>query len=180
MLNALGPPRVGSVGRFQNVMNEPAQASPGVCPLCSVTVDNKASQVGIWTGSVKSKASNGPVYALTCSGCGESLVAMATREEANAGTFYWESESEFPGERFVATMVPSGNMQEFLQQIDDLVTHLRSKGFDARRPSYTFAGILVPKAQAVAAREHLKTMHNDYLRVWISDDRGEPETYIGC
>jgi len=104
---------------------------------------------------------------------------MPTTEEADAGIFYWESESEFPGERFVATMLPNGNMKDFLQHIDTFVTHLRDKGFDARCPRYTFAGILVPKAQAVAAREHLRTTHIDYLRVWISDDRGKPETYIG-
>lgn len=127
---------------------------------------------GIWTGSTASKASNGPLYEAVCNFCDEKLIAMPTHEEAEARVFHWEVKSEFPGERFVAT-------QEFLRQIGCLVEQLKEKGFNARCPTYTFAGILVPKTQAAAARDYLRAAQIEYVRVWVSDDEGRPETYIG-
>ena len=152
---------------------------PGQCPLCSAEIGNTKPAGGIWTGSTKSKASNGPVYGGHCTKCDEKLIAMPTSEEAEAGIFTWELSTEFPGERFVATMVPDGDMQEFLKEIDAFLQHLKANGFAARCPAYTFAGVLVPKAQAVTAREYLSTAHFDRLRVWISDDDGRQQTYIG-
>ena len=119
------------------------------------------------------------MYEALCGQCGEKLIAMPTYEEAEAELFTWELSTEFPGERFVATMVPDGDMQEFLQEVDALLQHLKANGFAARCPAYTFAGVLVPKTQATAAREYLSTAHFDRLRVWISDDEGREQTYIG-
>jgi hypothetical protein len=126
-----------------------------------------------------SKAKSGPMYETLCSQCGEKLVALPTKEEAEAECFRWESSSEFPGERFVATMAPDESMEVFLSQIDSLIKRLKEEGIEARCPAYTFAGILVPKAQAMAAREYLKSAQIENLRVWVSDDEGRPEVYIG-
>jgi hypothetical protein len=134
---------------------------------------------GIWSGGPRAKASNGPLYEAVCTACDEKLIATPTDEEAEAGVFCWELSTEFPGEKFVATMAPDESMQEFLPHIDSLIEHLKQAGFAARCPPYTFAGILVPKDQAPAAREFLINGQIDYLRVWVSDDEGRPETYIG-
>ncbi len=154
-------------------------SKPGKCPLCSAAMGNTRPVGGIWTGSRGSKAKNGPLYEGHCTKCDEKFIAMPTTEEAEAGIFIWELSTEFPGERFVATMVPDGDMQEFLKEIDALLQHLKANGFAARCPAYTFAGVLVPKTQAVTAREYLSTAHFDRLRIWISDDDGREQTYIG-
>jgi hypothetical protein len=119
------------------------------------------------------------MYQAVCSQCDEMLIAMPTNEEAEAGMFRWEPGSEFPGERFVATMASDGSKQGFLSDIDSLIKQLKQRRFEARCPAYTFAGILVPKAQAVAAREYLKSAQIENLRIWVSDDEGRPEVYIG-
>jgi hypothetical protein len=61
----------------------------GICPVCFAGVVDEGC-VGIWTGSTKSKASNGPLHYATCKRCRTELTASPTSEESNAGVFIWE------------------------------------------------------------------------------------------
>ena len=61
---------------------------PGVCPVCfSAVIDEGCG--GIWTGSVKSKESNGPLHHGTCKTCRALLTASPTHEKAKEGVFLW-------------------------------------------------------------------------------------------
>jgi hypothetical protein len=72
----------------RRMIEQPSNA-PGICPVCfSLVVDEGC--VGIWSGSTKSKASNGPLHHATCKSCRSELTACPTREEAGAGVFIWE------------------------------------------------------------------------------------------
>ena len=62
---------------------------PGICPVCFAAVIDEGC-CGIWTGSTKSRASNGPLHHTTCKKCRSLLIAMPTNEDADAGVFQWE------------------------------------------------------------------------------------------
>jgi hypothetical protein len=130
---------------------------------------------GRWAGT----SAGGPEYWIRCKQCDEPLNGF-TFTNAPKETFIFEFGGQFIGERFVAIMTPDGDMKNFLRRVDTFVQHLKSKGFDARCPGYTFAGILVPKTEAMAARDYLKSQQIDYLQVWVSDDSGRELNYIGC
>jgi hypothetical protein len=49
---------------------------------------------GIWTGGIRCRARNGPMFAATCYACGSELISCPTHEEADAGKFFWEVEPE--------------------------------------------------------------------------------------
>ena len=63
--------------------------TPNTCPVCFAAVIDEGCG-GIWTGSSKSKARNGPLHHATCKGCRSQLTASPTCEEAEAGIFVWE------------------------------------------------------------------------------------------
>ena len=52
----------------------------GICPVCFTAVVDKGGG-GIWTGSTKSKASNGPLHSATCNSCHSLLIATPTLYE---------------------------------------------------------------------------------------------------
>ena len=70
-------------------MTDHVEKRPGICPICSASVQ-VGNSGGIWTGSMKSKARNGPLYHATCKACRSMLTASPTYEEAEAGVFIWE------------------------------------------------------------------------------------------
>jgi hypothetical protein len=71
-------------------MPENGEVAPGVCPVCASAVADGRPIGGIWTGSAKSKARNGPMHATVCAKCGTKLLAMPTWEESEAGHLVWE------------------------------------------------------------------------------------------
>lgn len=153
--------------------------SLGVCPFCSAQLLDRKVGGGIWTGSLSAKAANGPLLFKTCESCGRKLYAAPTHAEFDARQFEWrEEEEEFPGEEFVATMARDDS-PDFLDRISRFVAELKSCGFEARCPDYTFAGILVRSAEAARAREILNNRQIGYLRVWVCDAGGRPAKYIG-
>ena len=70
-------------------MIEQPNTIPGICPVCFAAVTDKGCG-GIWTGSMKSKASNGPLHHAACENCGALLTASPTHEQAQAGVFLWK------------------------------------------------------------------------------------------
>jgi len=75
-------------------MIEPSDA-PGICPVCLAPVVDEGCG-GIWTGSTKSKASNGPLHHATCKSCRSELTACPTHEEGEAGVFFWAFDKRGP------------------------------------------------------------------------------------
>jgi hypothetical protein len=62
---------------------------PGICPICFAAVADEGCG-GIWTGSTKSKARNGPLHSATCKNCHALLISTPTYDESEAGVFIWE------------------------------------------------------------------------------------------
>jgi len=75
--------------QIERRMIEQPNDSPGICPVCFAAVMDEGC-CGIWTGSTKSKASNGPLHHATCKSCHSELTASPTDEEAGTGVFFWE------------------------------------------------------------------------------------------
>lgn len=58
----------------------PCPTASGSCPRCFATInDVSGSEVGHWDGIL-----GGPLYQLTCPGCGTTLLAFASGEEVVA------------------------------------------------------------------------------------------------
>ena len=73
----------------RRMIDEKPNIIPGICPVCFAAVIDEGCG-GIWTGSMKSKAANGPLHHATCGSCRALLTASPTHEEAKAGVFLWE------------------------------------------------------------------------------------------
>jgi hypothetical protein len=71
-------------------MTESSDLKFCICPECSASVKDAKIVGGIWTGGRTSKASNGPMFEAWCAQCGRHLLAMPTREDAEAGLYLWE------------------------------------------------------------------------------------------
>lgn len=69
-------------------MDEKPIDVPGICPLCFAHVIDQGC-CGIWTGSIRSKASNGPLHQTSCESCLLEVAATPTKEEAARGVFHW-------------------------------------------------------------------------------------------
>ena len=72
----------------QRMIEQPNDIA-GICPVCFAAVADEGC-CGIWTGSLKSKAHNGPLHSATCKSCRSLLIAGPTHEDAKAGVFLWE------------------------------------------------------------------------------------------
>jgi hypothetical protein len=90
------------------------------------------------------------------------------------------SDDAYPGEEFVATISCEAR-PDFFDRLDRFVSDLKKRGYSARCPGTSvFAGVLVPKCEAVSARSYLSSIRVDYLYVWIADQREAQHTYIGA
>ena len=70
-------------------MIEQPNRVPGICPICFAAVSDEGCG-GIWHGSMKSKARNGPLHSATCKNCHALFISTPTHEESKAGVFLWE------------------------------------------------------------------------------------------
>ena len=72
----------------QRMIEQPNDIA-GICPVCFAAVVAESCG-GIWTGSTRSKAANGPLHSATCKSCRSLLIASPTYQESKAGVFLWE------------------------------------------------------------------------------------------
>jgi hypothetical protein len=72
-------------------MDRPEQSS--FCPICSAAVTPRFG-AGMWRGRSSDGSITGPAYDAICEKCGTKLFSLPTREDAEAGRFVWEKDSE--------------------------------------------------------------------------------------
>ncbi len=72
------------------VIKIPLPEPLNTCPVCAACISVHKPVGGIWTGGVRCRATNGPMYGATCQACETKLLACPTYEEAEAGKFFWE------------------------------------------------------------------------------------------